>query len=988
MAAAIVADRELRLVIPPELRLRWKSDEATDIDSLLGGSASEKVSGIAFSESENFVTLEITDDFSPGETLTIGQAGGDSLVLHEFSGSSSGSILAVVTDVSGFEITDPEALYIGAPALESVQDQAFMAGFSVEIVYPLYPLVLTEDEQVSTMREGNEIRLVLPEGLDVAWNGKDLESLDLRLIGPVQGVDPALDTLAVIHGDTAVVKILRTFDPGEQLAIASGLEVVVGGDLSQSPDSLRMSVTTSRRVHTRDRRSKWIGQPSMTLVDGSIAGALDTTRILFDQRGHSVEPGARRIRIEETGSTPSIRSGEQIHVELPDDMKGIVQWREARHLDAGLFEGGLSRGTPFETDTTEEGSWLRLTMDAELPPGRTLQFSLGLEGRDPVGPGGVDTLLKRLKKPAKGPLRLVLESRRDSFQVFSETVEVVHPETSHVVAQTEDTVAVYLPALFGDPKITSMSVDSDSVEVQFVTWPEIIGAGVAGGNFAIHRNNDHADSLWTDTTISTETDDIEVSLWGSTRMLKLVRLRLTPQEVRRLNRWFDDADDTAPVMTIKDESGFALPENDVESSQLAAISNLARHHSIRFELEDRYFRPADKSRVEVAISGAGEGASVSIDGETAGDIEVHAEKLVIPRTLDEGLHELWIFGQDSHGTLGLPTVRQFIIDTTAPVISDSLDSTPGKSDSVETPQIPMTDDGTINTLRPIPMQEPAVADRDHLLPVWNAETLRVSIIENVHVVPIATGSDTIALVSTDLGDRIVKAPQFFRMPKLPRPVSIELVAVNEEEVIDLTDIDATAFGARLASANSVDSVHSNVSGDTLTAEVGLTLTPEGVEFFLPLNILPEVMFQEGVVLAFRLLVKDLAGNIDSLGVNQDVLLRLASAEIQGVLIDKIMNFPNPFRTVGDADDDIGTTIRFVLTEDAERVKVRVFDVTGEQLYVADMSPKAAGEHLLTWTGRDIYGQPLATGVYFVLLEVTGASGSEQERTIMAVNNRN
>jgi hypothetical protein len=206
--------------------------------------------------------------------------------------------------------------------------------------------------------------------------------------------------------------------------------------------------------------------------------------------------------------------------------------------------------------------------------------------------------------------------------------------------------------------------------------------------------------------------------------------------------------------------------------------------------------------------------------------------------------------------------------------------------------------------------------------------------------------------------------------------------------VDLTEVDAAAFGTSLAaSMPSVGAAHVTVSGDTLTAEVGLTPTPDSVDFILPLDILPEVMSQEGVIIAFRLRVSDLAGNADSIGINQDVLLRLASAEIHGMLIDKIMNFPNPFRTVGDVDD-IGTTIRFVLTEYAERVKLRVFDVTGEQLYVADMSPKAAGEHLLTWTGRDIYGQPLATGVYFVLLEVTGASGSEQERTIMAVNNRN
>jgi len=69
------------------------------------------------------------------------------------------------------------------------------------------------------------------------------------------------------------------------------------------------------------------------------------------------------------------------------------------------------------------------------------------------------------------------------------------------------------------------------------------------------------------------------------------------------------------------------------------------------------------------------------------------------------------------------------------------------------------------------------------------------------------------------------------------------------------------------------------------------------------------------------------------------------------------------------------------------VRLRVFDVAGEQLYVADLGRRISGEHLITWSGRDVYGQPLATGVFLALLEVVDGSSAEVERTIFAVNNR-
>ena len=223
------------------------------------------------------------------------------------------------------------------------------------------------------------------------------------------------------------------------------------------------------------------------------------------------------------------------------------------------------------------------------------------------------------------------------------------------------------------------------------------------------------------------------------------------------------------------------------------------------------------------------------------------------------------------------------------------------------------------------------------------------------------------------------------MATLPRPVRIELSGVNAEG--ERVPIPETFSTANFVAALDLGAGNGDVHGDTLSVDLGVTPKPGGTDLVLPLEHLPEQLTAEGVVVAFRLAVTDRAGNTADLGFNEErVRLLLASAEKQGLLLNKLINFPNPFRTVGGGSSDLGTTIRFVLTAEAD-VRLRVFDVAGEQLYVADLGRRIPGEHLITWSGRDVYGQPLATGVFLALLEVVDGSSAEVERTIIAVNNR-
>ena len=79
------------------------------------------------------------------------------------------------------------------------------------------------------------------------------------------------------------------------------------------------------------------------------------------------------------------------------------------------------------------------------------------------------------------------------------------------------------------------------------------------------------------------------------------------------------------------------------------------------------------------------------------------------------------------------------------------------------------------------------------------------------------------------------------------------------------------------------------------------------------------------------------------------------------------NYPNPFNPA--------TTIPLAVPAGAKNVDLTIYNVLGQPLRQVWTGPLPAGEHELTWDGRDAQGQPVATGVYVYRLQV-----GEQTRT--------
>ena len=68
------------------------------------------------------------------------------------------------------------------------------------------------------------------------------------------------------------------------------------------------------------------------------------------------------------------------------------------------------------------------------------------------------------------------------------------------------------------------------------------------------------------------------------------------------------------------------------------------------------------------------------------------------------------------------------------------------------------------------------------------------------------------------------------------------------------------------------------------------------------------------------------------------------------------NYPNPFNP--------NTVITFTVPKDGANLRLDVYDMLGQRIAVLADGALSAGVHRVAWDGRDLLGQPVASGVYF------------------------
>jgi hypothetical protein len=84
------------------------------------------------------------------------------------------------------------------------------------------------------------------------------------------------------------------------------------------------------------------------------------------------------------------------------------------------------------------------------------------------------------------------------------------------------------------------------------------------------------------------------------------------------------------------------------------------------------------------------------------------------------------------------------------------------------------------------------------------------------------------------------------------------------------------------------------------------------------------------------------------------------------------NYPNPFNPE--------TVIKFYLPQDS-KVNLRVYNILGQVVHTLVDEPLAAGDHSVTWNGKNEQGRDVASGVYFYRIQA-GSFESIQKMTLL------
>ena len=103
----------------------------------------------------------------------------------------------------------------------------------------------------------------------------------------------------------------------------------------------------------------------------------------------------------------------------------------------------------------------------------------------------------------------------------------------------------------------------------------------------------------------------------------------------------------------------------------------------------------------------------------------------------------------------------------------------------------------------------------------------------------------------------------------------------------------------------------------------------------------------------------------------DVTTSVDNDELLPNQFDLRQNYPNPFNP--------STTISFALST-ATEVSLDIYNLLGQTILTLSDQIESAGEHVITWDGRDASGEPVASGVY--LYRLTTDNGTLSRKMLL------
>ena len=121
---------------------------------------------------------------------------------------------------------------------------------------------------------------------------------------------------------------------------------------------------------------------------------------------------------------------------------------------------------------------------------------------------------------------------------------------------------------------------------------------------------------------------------------------------------------------------------------------------------------------------------------------------------------------------------------------------------------------------------------------------------------------------------------------------------------------------------------------------------------------------------YTLFIPDSANSVTSITPNAFTISGLVgtSKQTQPVIKFKLFqNYPNPFNPY--------TTIKYIVPQ-SSFINLRVYDINGREIKNIYTGDQSTGEYELIWDGKDLNGNDVASGVYFIKLKAVSSNSKE------------
>tara|TARA_Y100000310_G_scaffold146567_2_gene145899 strand:- start:1048 stop:5130 length:4083 start_codon:yes stop_codon:yes gene_type:complete len=162
--------------------------------------------------------------------------------------------------------------------------------------------------------------------------------------------------------------------------------------------------------------------------------------------------------------------------------------------------------------------------------------------------------------------------------------------------------------------------------------------------------------------------------------------------------------------------------------------------------------------------------------------------------------------------------------------------------------------------------------------------------------------------------------------------------------VDLVNVEIIFDGGVIGSIHDSLSINDNLEGYYIVSN----------------NFIESDLVNKSGDLLYTITLTDKAGNQSKVDLLYYLINNLKSAT------EHFFNYPNPFST---RNGEI-TRYRYTLPNELSSARLLIFDNNGDLVYLYKLRSDelTAGTHVIAWEGESIYGQKLATGVYFALIE--------------------